>query len=57
MAKKKDHHRFDRVTRLLERNIPLILLLIWALARPEQSADLVKLVAAFMAGKGIKIIG
>lgn len=55
--RQSDYHRFDRVVRLLERTLPVILFLLWAILRPEQSGDLVKLVAAFMAGKGIKIIG
>jgi hypothetical protein len=52
---KKDYHKFDKILRLLERNMPLILLVIWAIAQPQQAGDLVKLIAAFMAGKGIKV--
>lgn len=53
---KRDHHKFDKILRLLERNIPLLLLMIWAIAQPQQAGDLIKLVAAFLAGKGIKLI-
>ena len=56
MRAKKDHHKFDKIIRLIEHNLPLFLLVAWAIAQPQQSGDLIKLVAAFFAGKGIKII-
>jgi hypothetical protein len=52
---KRDHHRFDKIIRLFERNLPLVLLMVWAIAQPQQAGDLLKLVAAFLAGKGIKV--
>lgn len=53
---KKDHHRFDKIVKLVERNLPLFLLIVWAIAQPQQAGDLIKLAAAFLAGKGVNIL-
>lgn len=53
---KRDYHKFDKIVRVIERNIPLVLLVIWAIAQPQQAGDLIKLIAAFMAGKGVKLL-
>lgn len=50
-----DHHRFDAIISLLKRFFPLVLIFVWAIIRPEQSADLIKITAAFLMGKSLKI--
>jgi hypothetical protein len=48
--------RLDKMIEVIKFTLPLILLFLWMLFRPDQSADLVKLTAAFLAGKGYKAI-
>jgi hypothetical protein len=51
MAKQDDHHRFDGIIRLVSKNAPLILLLVWAVLRPDQSGDVLKVFGGIVIGK------